>query len=1002
LRRGLAVGIERPDVTPLPGTTPITTTDVQITLEYSIPNKAIANLTLVGPGDIVGLDPRAVVRTFPRADDNDAQVGFFVMIEFDQPDLPWRYTPAASVGDPATAADKLRPWFNLIVLEEGTELTDDQIDPAGADRKLPVLHTFAKFLPDLNDSWAFAHTQVKGTPPAGGFDSAALTAPGAALARLLAPRSLKKQTAYRAMLVTTFERGRLVGTQQLPGDTDGLQLAWLKTDPEAKVDLPIYYQWRFQTGTAGRFEDLALALQPNKDLGPDIGARKLDVSTPGLDLPTPSVDPNDSTKSLPLDMGGALQSLAAKNLTPPTFTTAWLLGLKAFIDDPKRPFEEAGVLRVVAPPMYGRWYAQQTSIDPPLPPPATNPPWFYALNTDPRHRVSAALGTEVVQREQEALMESAWEQARSLVLINVERKIMQLGREVWKRFIARHIAAGFAETVLTTTALLHGRVLRAGTTIFTQITNSPLISGFFEPAWRRLLSPQGAIGRRLQLDLLPLGTPTNLFDRVNKGDFQPAPPPGIPKRLPTPVDIFDPLVAGGLEDRQVSTFANRLGKDALNFWGQVLFWAGRQALVAENGQLFWLAHKLIRLGISFIRLAADPLRTIETLREKLRKDSLTSIDIAPTPATTMPGFVPIDDLPDLFGGGALPAPPQVPGSGPDSTDAGFYRQAVQKLLDRLRKPVKQFPLLQPIDISGTMNDLITALDPEKTYVAASKLRHIVLDGNFQWNATDELEPYQAAPTFSQPMYVPLRAVSPEWILPGAGQLERNTVSAVVTNQRFVEAYMVGLNHEMTRELLWREYPIDQRGTYFQQFWDARGWVAGSSGATTPDLRDIKEVRLWGMSQLGENTARSNVPADFLVLLVRGDLIKRYPNVIVYAAKAHVPSETRLPDDSQQEHPILHGTLGDDIAFYGFPFTPQDARGDTDNKGWYVVLQEQPAEPRFDLPGATAEGQLVKVSDLVESGPPAFNPSAAGKIAAHKFHEPVRVAIHGSEFVPASA
>ena len=31
--------------------------------------------------------------------------------------------------------------------------------------------------------------------------------------------------------------------------------------------------------------------------------------------------------------------------------------------------------------------------------------------------------------------------------------------------------------------------------------------------------------------------------------------------------------------------------------------------------------------------------------------------------------------------------------------------------------------------------------------------------------------------------------------------------------------MVGLNHEFARKLLWREYPTDQRGSYFRQFWD---------------------------------------------------------------------------------------------------------------------------------------------------------------------------------------
>ena len=36
--------------------------------------------------------------------------------------------------------------------------------------------------------------------------------------------------------------------------------------------------------------------------------------------------------------------------------------------------------------------------------------------------------------------------------------------------------------------------------------------------------------------------------------------------------------------------------------------------------------------------------------------------------------------------------------------------------------------------------------------------------------------------------------------------------------------MVGLNHEFARKLLWREYPTDQRGSYFRQFWDARGFI----------------------------------------------------------------------------------------------------------------------------------------------------------------------------------
>jgi hypothetical protein len=654
--------------------------------------------------------------------------------------------------------------------------------------------------------------------------------------------------------------------------------------------------------------------------------------------------------------------------------------------------------------MYGRWYAKVLTLDPPPPAAGTNPPWFYSLNTDPRHRVAAALGTEVIQRDQEALMESAWEQARSLTLINQQRAVMQLGRELWKRAVERHIKVGFFETVLTTTAYLHGRIKRGSSTIFAQVRTSALGEGFFEPIWRRMTSAQAAIGRRLKLHLLPAATELKLFDRVNSGDLQIAPPPGIPRRLPTPLDVFDPAIPGGLEDTQVGVFANRLGKDALNFWGQALFWAGRQALVAENGRFFWLAHKVIQFGISLIRLAADPLRKVETFREKLRNDTIIGDEIRNGP--TAPGFVSLEEVPDLTGPGPFPLP-GVPDSGPEDDGVKSYRARLAELFDHWRKPPTVAPPFEVVDLPGIKTDLFKAIDPEKTFVAASRFRHIIVDQlDFHWEAVDELEPFQAAPVFTQPMYLPLKALSPEWILPGVGKLERNIVSALVINQRFIEAYMVGLNHEMTRELLWREYPIDQRGTYFQRFWDTRGFV--TTDGSTPDLRDIKEVRQWGSTALGANTARTGLPqGDFLVLLVRGDLIKRYPNVIVYAAQAGPPGQ--LPGDNQR-HPIMHGFLGDDVAFYGFALTPQQVRGDDGTNGWFIVFQEQPSEPRFDIPGKSTPKPenplgIVRALDFQIDGaagqPPVFVPSAAGKIAAEWFTDPTRLAIHGHEFVPAT-
>ena len=77
----------------------------------------------------------------------------------------------------------------------------------------------------------------------------------------------------------------------------------------------------------------------------------------------------------------------------------------------------------------------------------------------------------------------------------------------------------------------------------------------------------------------------------------------------------------------------------------------------------------------------------------------------------------------------------------------------------------------------------------------------------------------AHPIFTQPMYRPLRDISSEFLVPNLELIPNNTISLMETNQRFIEAYMVGLNHEMGCELLWREFPTDQRGSYFRQFWD---------------------------------------------------------------------------------------------------------------------------------------------------------------------------------------
>lgn len=88
LRRGLAASIDRPDrIEPPAPTESVPRAAAQITVELNENSlSATVPLTLAGPGDVAGIDPRAVIRVWPRPGVNDAESNYFPLIEFDQAD----------------------------------------------------------------------------------------------------------------------------------------------------------------------------------------------------------------------------------------------------------------------------------------------------------------------------------------------------------------------------------------------------------------------------------------------------------------------------------------------------------------------------------------------------------------------------------------------------------------------------------------------------------------------------------------------------------------------------------------------------------------------------------------------------------------------------------------------------------------------------------------------------------------------------------------------------
>ena len=206
-------------------------------------------------------------------------------------------------------------------------------------------------------------------------------------------------------------------------------------------------------------------------------------------------------------------------------------------------------------------------------------------------------------------------------------------------------------------------------------------------------------------------------------------------------------------------------------------------------------------------------------------------------------------------------------------------------------------------LQDIQSNIIQAIDPATT-LTRRVLHRIPLDDipAFSAGSMTKARPVMAAPELPHPMYKFLAEISQEFILPGITEMADNTVTLFEPDRTFIEAFLAGLNHEMARELLWREYPTDQRGTYFRQFWNTNDFLPPEDTEVTPRY-DIKQMHNWGEQVLGLNQVGA-APTDMLVLAIKGELLEKFPNTIIYAQRAKErpaigqPPSTGRPDGSQ--------------------------------------------------------------------------------------------------------
>ena len=940
VRQGAAAGIQTPDSLSANQAGVVT---VPVTLRINNTENIDRHVRLHGPGDVTGIDPQQVVRTEPRHLATDFEPNYFPAVEFDRPDFPWLFTPAR-----ADASGRLRPWLCLVVVrkQDGVTLRVDHNLP------LPVLEITAparpeRELPDLAESWAWTHAQVTGSQRQAEALHAALAGdPALTVSRLLCPRRLDPVTDYLACVVPTFELGRKagLGVPIQPADENALQPAWVSgAQASPQVTLPVYFHWEFRTGTGGDFEALVrlLTIREASDLPPDIGKQRVDISQPGFRLPQPL--PSGTT----LELEGALRLLGATTAAWPDETrTPFQTELKKILNAPWEAMQQEGKDALLAPPIYGCWQAAQHTVElpPAAPAPPPMPPWLHELNLDPRYRAVAALGTAVVQAQQEQLMAAAWEQLGEIERINQLRRQAQLGRAVNGVYYAKHFARFSEETLLKVAASAQSRLLVAETVngartamlLSHKIAQSALPARAVSAPLRRLTSRRSVLNARF---------PTASASTI-----------GLVAILNTTtiVQLHKPE-AGLVTLDQVGAAAGRL-------------------------------QASVRFERSSHALDATP--------------PLGNFTIVPEGAATQRTL--LDFTPGL----------------PDSVEAQAFRQAAKAHHTYLAQQAfvsAIFSQAPPMRLSGsTQETLLHSLHPAQT-INARVQASLSLASSAE-PPGDPLAPIMDAPEFPQPMYEALRDLSQEFLFPGLEHVPPNTVALLETNPAFVEAFLVGLNAEMSRELLWRNYPTDQLGTYFRQFWDTS---AGSA------QRDIQPIHLWDKSSpLGANAHAG----ERLVLLLRGELLRRYPNAVIYAVAAlRQDGQLKLSSaPADERHPLFRGTLKPDVTFLGFDLTREDALADP---GLFFVIQQQPTEPCFGMDVADFEKSpqppsLTTWNDLswrhlvntkeelqalshasIKTVLPDIDKAKWGKNAAHQAYitlqRPVRIAIHARDMLAQS-
>ena len=296
---------------------------------------------------------RVVIRTTPRPDELDAEPNYFAAVEFDQADFPWRYTPAR-----ADARGRLRPWLVLAVRDRerdqptrrrratGRLPSRDRRQRRGPAAPLPVLGLGA-------------HTDRRLRPIQRIARGDRARATQRACARVCSRRgACCRNTAYRALLVPAFERGRRAGLRRDPRRHGRRARAGLGRRTPSISGCRSITSGRSRPARRATSSFWPAGSTARRRRSTHSASRDMDVRTPDPALPAASADaarPSKARSSRP--------RAPARHGRPPSAGAVRRPRSPSMLNQPAENLASTGGEATVAPPLWGDGTRRPTGCD---------------------------------------------------------------------------------------------------------------------------------------------------------------------------------------------------------------------------------------------------------------------------------------------------------------------------------------------------------------------------------------------------------------------------------------------------------------------------------------------------------------------------------------------------------------------------------------------------------------------------------------------------------------